>query len=668
MSARKTKLVEAEHPINPVGGLADATVSQLSDDAKTRLILQLRERIGQLEASDVRLRSVLDLSHDSYWEQDEQHRFTFLSEALERRVGAPQSFLGKTRWELHPTGATPEQWAAHRAVIDAHLPFRDFEYLVTSQGFGAFHVSVSGDPVFSHDGSFKGYRGVVSDISPIKQQELALRESEERFRLTFERAPVGVAHVGLDGRWIRVNKKLCELMGYSREELINRTIADVTYPDDLEHNFRERARLLAGTIDTCALEKRYIRKGGTPFWANLTVSVIRDAKGAPLHFVSLIQDISDRKSAEAALNNLNATLEQRVNERTQALRESEERVRQTAEASGVALLEWNRSTDGGYWSDRAFTSLGLKPGEVEPTFNLWTAFAHPDDLPRMLNMFDHAWKTRSRFKGEYRVIWRDGSIHVHECQGEFIYNSKGNCTGGRGIWVDITDRKKDEAARNERELQLRRALIRDVHHRIKNHQQGVAGLLHAIIKKRPDVRDAIAPAVAQMHALSIVHGLRGGNNESVALPELIVAIVDLTKSLAEGAVEINCDVQSQSDACVIDDESVQLALVINELLVNAVKHSTPSAGTPRVSVSLTGSIEEIRLEIVNTGTLPADIAQRSAGQRGSGGLGIIRALLPPNGAALDLTANNGEVRTTLSLRKPIITAVSRTTNTGATTH
>lgn len=138
MSARKTKLVEAEHAINPIGELTDASVSQLSGDAKTRLILQLQERIAQLEASDVRLRSVLDLSHDSYWEQDEQHRFTFRSEALERRVGAPESFLGKTRWELHPTGATPGQWAAHRAVLDAHLPFRDFEYLVTFKDSARF--------------------------------------------------------------------------------------------------------------------------------------------------------------------------------------------------------------------------------------------------------------------------------------------------------------------------------------------------------------------------------------------------------------------------------------------------------------------------------------------------------------------------------------------------
>jgi PAS domain S-box-containing protein len=666
MFARVTSLSEAGHAAGPVGELADNSIRQLSDEEKTRLILELQERVKQLQASDVRLRSVLDLSDDSYWEQDEHHRFTFLSEALERRIGAPQpGYLGKTRWELHPTGATPTEWAAHRAVIDAHLPYRDFEYVADFQGFGKFHVSISGDPVFGPDGRFRGYRGIVSDISRIKEWEIALRESEERFRLTFERAPVGVAHVGLDWRWIRVNEKMCELMGYSSDELANRTIADVAYPDDLEHNFRHRARLLAGSIDSYSLEKRYVRKDGTTFWGHLTVSVIRNGHGAPLHFVSIVNDISDRKAAEAALTNLTATLEQKVFERTRALRESEERTRQTADAGGVALLEWNRATDSGYWSDHAFISLGLAPGEVNPTFKLWTELVHPEDLPRMLKAFEHAWKTRSRFKEEYRVVWRNGSLHVHECQGEFIYNAKGNCTGGRGIWVDITDRKKSEEVRTERELQLRRALIRDVHHRIKNHQQGVAGLLHAIIKKRPDVKEAIAPAVTQMHALSIVHGMRGGSGESIAISELVGAIVGLTRTFAEGAVEIKTDTRLQSDACVIDDESVQLALVINELLVNAVKHAVPPTGTPLVSVLLTGGQDEICLEVTNPGSLPADIAERSAGQRGSGGLGIIRALLPPQGATLDLSASNGEVRTTLKIQAPLLTNAGHASKAGA---
>ena len=630
------------------------------------MILELRNRVPQLAASDARLRSVLDLSDDSYWEQDEHHRLTFLSEALERCIGAPQSVRGKTRWELHPNGATPEEWAAHWAAIDAHLPFRDFEYVTSVEEGDAFHIFVSGDPVFDPDGSFKGYRGIASDVSPLRRREVALRESEERFRLTFEHAPVGVAHVALDGRWIRANQKVTELLGYSRDELYRSIFPDVTYADDLEHNLRQCARMLAGEIDTYSMEKRFVRKDGTIFWANLTKSTIRDAQGEPLHFVKVIQDISDRKSAQVALTNLNATLEQKIRERTVALRESEERVRQTAEVGGVALADWNRSTGGGHWSDRAFTSLGFYPGEVEPSFTLWTELVHPEDLPRMLKMLEHARQSHTRFKGEYRVVWRDGSVHVHECRGEFIYNSKGNCTGGRGVWVDITDRKKDEEIRTARELQLRRALIRDVHHRIKNHQKGVAGLLHAIVKKRPDVREAIAPAVAQMHALSIVHGMRGGDNEPIVLSELIEAIVRLTKSLAEGAVEIKCDIEVQPGTCVIDDESVQLALVINELLVNAVKHSSPSAGTPMVSVTLTGGEEEICLEVVNTGTLPVDIEERSAGQRGSGGLGIIRTLLPTKGATLNLAENNGDVRTTLRLQKPVIIFVRG--ETGAVTH
>ena len=670
MSIRKTNRAEARHAVSQAGELTDTSISRLSDDEKTHLIIELRERIGQLESSDVRLRSVLDLSHDSYWEQDEHFRFTFVSEAIARFIGAPQSeYIGKTRWELQPGGATREEWAAHRKVLEAHEPFRDFQFTAGIPGFKiTVPVSVSGDPVFDTEGRFKGYRGIVVDITQRKEQEAARRESEERYRLTFELAAVGVAHMSLDGRFVRVNDKTCELLGYSRDELAKLTFPELTHPDDLVRNLREHDRLVAGEIDTYSMEKRYLCKDGTVLWASLTVSMLRNSMGAPLHFVSIIMDISDRKSAEAALTHLNATLEHTVFERTRALRESEERTRQTAEAGGVALLEWIRSTDGGYWSDRAFATLGFAPGEVAPSFKLWRELVHPDDLPRMLKMFEHAWQTRSPFKGEYRVVWRNGSIHVHECQGVFIYNAKGNCTGGRGIWVDITDRKKSEEVRIERELQLRRALIRDVHHRIKNHQQGVAGLLHAIAKKRPDVRNAIAPAVTQMHALSVVHGMRGGGNESIAIPALVEAIVGLTKTLAEDAVKIKCDTRLQTDACVIDDESVQIALVINEMLVNAVKHSVRSTGTPVVAVALTGDQEEICLEVINAGSLPADFAQRSAGQRGSGGLGIIRALLPPKGATLDHSANNGEVHTTLRIRAPLLTNSGRAAKMGNATN
>jgi PAS domain S-box-containing protein len=131
--------------------------------------------------------------------------------------------------------------------------------------------------------------------------EQALRESEERFRGTFENAAVGVGHVDLEGRWLRVNARLCEITGYAREGLLSRTFQDITHPEDLEADLALVRRLLAGEIPTYSMEKRYLRPDGQAVWVQLTVSLIRRADGAPDYFIAVVEDIEDRKEAEARL-------------------------------------------------------------------------------------------------------------------------------------------------------------------------------------------------------------------------------------------------------------------------------------------------------------------------------------------------------------------------------
>jgi PAS domain S-box-containing protein len=154
--------------------------------------------------------------------------------------------------------------------------------------------------------------GVVAawrDITRRAKAEQELRDREERLRIVFDQAAVGIAHVALDGRWIRPNRRLCEILGYSEEELTARTFQDVTHPDDLEVDLEHVRRLLAGEERTYSMEKRYVCKGGAEVWVSLTVTLVRDEDGVPRQFLSIVEDISDRKRTE------------------QALRESEERYR-----------------------------------------------------------------------------------------------------------------------------------------------------------------------------------------------------------------------------------------------------------------------------------------------------------------------------------------------------
>ena len=131
--------------------------------------------------------------------------------------------------------------------------------------------------------------------------EKALLESNMLFSTTFDLAAVGIAHVAPDGRWLNVNQKICDIVGYTREELLARTFQDITHPDDLEIDLGYVHKMLAGEIPAYSMEKRYLRKSGEVVWVNLSVALVRHADGSPDYFISVIEDISARKQAEEVL-------------------------------------------------------------------------------------------------------------------------------------------------------------------------------------------------------------------------------------------------------------------------------------------------------------------------------------------------------------------------------
>jgi PAS domain S-box-containing protein len=153
-------------------------------------------------------------------------------------------------------------------------------------------------PVHDEEGRLTNFVGVQNDITERRRIEEVLRESEERFRATFEHAAVGAAQVGIDGRWLRVNRRLCEILGYEREELLEMKFQDITYPEDLDENLEQMRLLLEGDLQTYTTEKRYMKKDGSAVWVNLTVSLVRGTSGEPGYFISVVEDISERKKTE----------------------------------------------------------------------------------------------------------------------------------------------------------------------------------------------------------------------------------------------------------------------------------------------------------------------------------------------------------------------------------
>ncbi len=161
--------------------------------------------------------------------------------------------------------------------------------------------------------------------------------SEKRFIATFEQAAVGIALVGTDGRWLRVNRRLCDIVGYSEEALLTKTFQDITHPDDLNADLDQVQRMLAKEIDTYAMEKRYFHKDGSIVWVNLTVALTWQSDGSPDYFISAIEDISARKRMEKELASYRADLEKRVSDRTAELGEAQRRAEDASRAKSAFL-------------------------------------------------------------------------------------------------------------------------------------------------------------------------------------------------------------------------------------------------------------------------------------------------------------------------------------------
>ena len=142
-------------------------------------------------------------------------------------------------------------------------------------------------------------------VAELEAKGLRLRESEERFRASFDLAAVGIAHVGTDGKWLRANRRLCEILGYAEGDLLQKTFRDITFPDDLKGSLALVERARSGeTDDAYPTEQRYLRRDGSVIWAALTVSLVRGPSGDPSYFIAVIDDIDERKRAELLVSSL----------------------------------------------------------------------------------------------------------------------------------------------------------------------------------------------------------------------------------------------------------------------------------------------------------------------------------------------------------------------------
>ena len=264
----------------------------------------------------------------------------------------------------------------------------------------------------------------------------ALIDSEARFRATFENAAVGIALVGSDGSILRANNSLARMLGYSVEELQTRTFQDLTHPDDLATDLSEFNKTLVGDAESYCIEKRYVRKDGGIVWANLTVGCVRNMNGGVDCFVSVVQDITDRKRTEAHLAERKAQLDLAGN------------------IARIGSFVYDHGTKKSQLSPGCAAIYGLPDGVLEISREEWRARVHPDDLPTLDAVVRRAFTNGEReCVLEFR-IFRDGQVRWIESRVLISYNEAGRPERRIGAQIDVTERKQAEQALAERNIQL----------------------------------------------------------------------------------------------------------------------------------------------------------------------------------------------------------------------
>jgi len=245
--------------------------------------------------------TLLRTSPDAIYFKDLDSRFIHYSKSFSQlfHLSDVETLKGKTDADFF----TPEHAQAarddERRVIDTGKPLLGKVEKETHIDGRVTWALTSKLPWHDKTGNIIGTVGISKDITAHRQAEEALRQSDERFQSAFQYAAIGMALVGPNGRFLKVNQSLCELTGYAETELLASTFQEITHPDDLGTDLKYVRQMLVGEIRTYQMEKRYFHKLGHIVWVLLSVSLVRNGAGEPVHFISQIQDITERKQSLA---------------------------------------------------------------------------------------------------------------------------------------------------------------------------------------------------------------------------------------------------------------------------------------------------------------------------------------------------------------------------------
>jgi PAS domain S-box-containing protein len=472
------KTLSYQYYNDKVNGYFDTQFIPISTNRIAVLFKDITER-KRIEAvlgeSQKKYQDLTETTNDFVWEMDARGRYTYCSPQMEKLWGLkPSEMMGKTPFDVMPPGDRERALELFVKLGNSAEPFSGLQTTAYDSQGHLIYVETNGVPFFDAQGRLLGFRGISRDITERKKAEAALKSSEEKYRAYVENSPVAFFVATSEAKYEQVNDAACKLLGYSKEELLERTISDVLFKEDIQWGLKQFASLkeTGKSVREFALK----RKDGQPVFVILNATKLPDGK-----FMAFCENITERKKAE------------------QSVLESEAKYRELVNLLPEMVFEIDTNENIVFANERALELTKYSKEDFKVGFNANHLVA-PEDRARSKENIKKMFAGEMRQSSEYTFLGKDGArFPITLSSAPIIRNGK--VTGLRGVAIDITERKKLEKQLQDQErLAAIGATAGMVGHDIRNPLQAITGDLFLIeqeIKtnrncKSKDITESIA--------------------------------------------------------------------------------------------------------------------------------------------------------------------------------
>jgi len=420
--------------------------------------------------------------------------------------------------------------------------------------------------------------------------------SEEKFRATYEQAAVGIELVDLEGRFIKGNGKLSDILGYNEEQLCKLTFTQITHPDDLRAEMRLLEQLIAGQIPSYSIEKRYIHKDGHIVWVRVTSSIARTTKP---YRIAIIEDITERKRVE------------------QALLENEQRLARSQEIAHLGSWELDLVANRLTWSDEVYRIFGLQPQEFRATYEAFLERVHSEDRATVDAAYARSvQKGKNFYEIEHRIVRKGtGEVRwVHErCQ--HFRDASGRIIRSVGMIHDISKRKKAEEELHKLTEDLKRSnsdlqqFAYIASHDLQSPLRNIEGFVKMLARRYKGQLDEKADEFIhyiftgvkdmQMLILDILEYSKvGSDGKTFKTVDSSLCVAKAISNLNDAIAEKNADIIVDKSFPTVFGDSIQLTSLFQNLIGNAIKFCKD---TPRIHLSAQKEDQEYIFSIRDNG-------------------------------------------------------------------